>query len=160
MADLSDVEGALVGLVANAIYPSGTTAPSVCGTTVKTYRGWPSATALDNDLSGPNPKPDGWAPTANVSVFPISGMTRVTTRFPRKWLADGPGPTTITATVINGNTLTLAGAAGLAQLVGVRVLGQAYVYAATATDTPATVAAALAAMVPGSNAVGSVLTVP
>ena len=41
-----------------------------------------------------------------------------------------------------------------------RVLGQAYVYAATATDTPATVAAALAAMVPGSNAVGSVLTVP
>ena len=160
MADLSDVENALVALCAAAAYPGGTSEPSAVGVPLKVYRGWPSATALDNDLSGPSPKPPGWTPTANVSVFPISGMTRLTTRFPRAWLADGPGVTTLTATASAGTTVTVAGSSGVAQLVGIRSAGLAYVYPATTADNPSTAAAALAALVPGAVAAGPVITVP
>ena len=150
MADLSDVETALVALCAAAAYPAGIASPSACGVPVKAYRGWPSADALNADMA---------AGTANISVFPISGMTRLTTRFQRDWLADGPPATTLTATA-TPTTVTLAGQLGVPQLVGVRSRSRAYVYQATAADTPSTVAAALAALVPGASAAGPVVTVP
>ncbi len=150
MADLSDVETALVQLCADAAYPAGTDQPSACGVPVKAYRGWPSADALNADMA---------AGVANVSVFPISGMTRITTRFMREWLPDGPAATTLTATATS-NVVTIAGAAGVPQLVGIRSRGRAYVYQATATDTPDTVATALAALVPGASDNGPMVTVP
>ncbi|WP_230371026.1 hypothetical protein [Paludibacterium denitrificans] len=40
MADLSDVLNTLSGLVAAAVYPHGTSQPSVCNAPVKAYPGW------------------------------------------------------------------------------------------------------------------------
>ena len=160
MCDLSDVEIALVGLVVDAVYPQGIAVSSVVGVPVAAYRGWPSATSLDLDLTGPATKPAGWTPTANVTVFPINGMTRDTTRFERRWVADGPSATTLTAVASGGTTVTISGASGVAQLVGIRSSGVAHVYPASATDTPETTAAALAAMVPGASVAGAIITLP
>lgn len=67
MPDLSDVETALVALCAVAAYPAGTDQTSACGVPVKVYRSWPSADALNADMT---------VGVANISVFPISGDDR------------------------------------------------------------------------------------
>lgn len=65
-------------------------------------------------------------------------MTGITTRFMREWLADGPPATSLTAAA-TPTTATIGGVGGLAQLVGIRTGGRAYIYQATTSDTPATV---------------------
>ena len=59
---------------------------------------------------------------------------------------------------------TFAGSGGAGQVAGVQfgpvAAPNAYAYRLTAPDTPATVAAALAALVPGATAVGAILTIP
>ena len=42
MADQADVETALAAIVANALYPKGTAAPSAVGCTCRVYRGLPT----------------------------------------------------------------------------------------------------------------------
>ena len=46
MADLADVETALVGLTTAALYPGGSAASSSVGADCRIYRGWPTPTAL------------------------------------------------------------------------------------------------------------------
>ena len=161
MCDLSDVEQALVDLVAQALYPQGTSQPSAVGINASAYRGWPLAAQLDADMTATKVVNGAKVadPTANITVFPLAGMTRLTTRYPREWRADGPAPTSLTAAV-SGHQVTLGGAAGLAQLVGIRCLGMAYVYQAEPTDTPESTAAALAALVPGAAVSGATVTCP
>ena len=50
MADVSDIERALTTLAGGILYPQGTTAPSVAGVSIRIFRGWPIAKALDDDL--------------------------------------------------------------------------------------------------------------
>ena len=71
MADQSDVEAVLVALASAALYPQGIDADSVCGQPCRVYRGWPNPLALDADLA---------AGRVNVTVFPVDGATRNTTR--------------------------------------------------------------------------------
>ena len=61
MADQSDVEAVLVGLVGAAVYPEGVSAPSVLGRVCRVYRGWPTGALLDRDLA---------AGHVNITVFP------------------------------------------------------------------------------------------
>ena len=75
----SDAENALVQLAAAALYPNGVDAASVIPATIRLYRGWPNATALDADLA---------AGRVNVTVFPVPGATRNTTRYSPDWLPD------------------------------------------------------------------------
>ena len=51
MADQADVETALAALVANALYPNGTSATSAIGNMCRIYRGFPAAPSLDVDLA-------------------------------------------------------------------------------------------------------------
>lgn len=152
MCDLADVEQALVELVGAAAYPNGTGQPSAVALPVKAYRGWPLANQLDTDMTATPPK-------VNVTVFPLSGMTRITTRYPRDWVADGPGPTSLTAS-ITGSTVTIGGAPGVPQMVGIKSAGRGYVYPASNTDTPEIAAAALAALVPGATVLGATVICP
>ena len=135
MADVSDVENALVALVGAILYPSGT---SAVGLPLRIYRGFPSAHQLDSDTA---------AGTAHVTVFSAPGFSRITGGY-----LDGatttPGTVTITATV-SGSAVTIGGTCGAGQLVGVIVDGVPYAYACLSTDTPTSTAAALAALVGG-----------
>ena len=80
MADLTDVTAFLTQAVAKAVYPNGTAQPSVSGTDVRIFEGWPQADQLDLDMAGkmlvnglPQARPNG--PCAEVSIYPMPGTT-------------------------------------------------------------------------------------
>jgi hypothetical protein len=135
MADQSDVETALVNVVAAALYPAGTDKLSVPGPDCRIYRGWPNSAALDADLA---------AGKINVTVFPGGGDSRTTTRYAEHWMGEPPRPT-LTA-IVDGTTVTFGGTADVGQIAGILVDGVSYAYRTKAGDTPQLVAANLATM--------------
>jgi len=152
LADLSDVETALVSALTTAIYPNGPNLPSITGIAVRVYRGWPVMGPLANDLAGG---------VANISVFSMPGATRNTTRWaPRSH--DTPGQVTLLVSV-SGSSATFSGMAGVGQVAGLLVANQPFVYRGQAGDTPAVVAASLAQAVRSVRACwlsGTTVTVP
>ena len=134
MADQSDVETALVALAAAALYPEGTSADSACGQPCRIYRGWPNPSSLDADLA---------LGLTQVTVTPVEGTLRNTTRYPDAWESERPAPTLTVSTV--GNAVTFGGTADCGQLAGLAAGGKTLVYRTQANDTPALVAANLAA---------------
>lgn len=136
MADQSDVEEALAALISAALYPAGANAGSAIGSVCRIYRGWPNAAALDADLA---------AGRVNVTVFPVEASARNTTRWALEWSVTPASPTLSAA--VNGLTASFTGSAGTGQLAGLLVDANSYVYRAQPGDTPALVAAALAALV-------------
>lgn len=154
MADQADVEAALASLVANALYPNGTAAPSVIGNTCRVYRGCPAAPTLDADLA---------AGTLHVSVTAAEGPVKNVTRYPRVWVPVTPVPATLQVTVAD-STASFSGNCAAGQLAGVAANGGLFAYAVQATDTPPTVASNLAALLRQAgwivDYVGSTFTVP
>jgi hypothetical protein len=152
MADQSDVENALVAVLTNALYPNGASGTATLGVTTRIYRGWPTASALDADLS---------AGTVNVTVYSVEGSARNTTRWPYAWRATPAAPTLTTS--VSGQSATFAGAAGAGQLAGLLVDNKTYVHRTANGDTPALVAALLGAAVGADLPVvvnGATVTVP
>lgn len=135
MADQSDVENVLVSLVAGALYPNGTGAASIPGPDCRVYRGWPLSVALDADLA---------AGRINVTVFPQGEPGRNTTRYAEQWFGSAPAPT-LTA-VVTTNSVCFGGSAASGQVAGIGVDNHSYVYRVQSGDTPALVAANLAAL--------------
>jgi hypothetical protein len=152
LADLSDVEAALVDAVTGVIYPTGLDGPSITTIPVRIYRGWPLIGPLAIDLAGG---------VANVSVFSVPNDTRNTTRWaPRPVTA--PGVPTLSV-AISANSATFSGVGGTGQLAGLLIANQPFVYRGNSGDTPALVAAMLAELVRGVRACwlsGTTVTVP
>lgn len=134
MADQSDVETALVALIASTLYPQGIEASGLGGLTGRVYRGWPNAAALDADLA---------AGVVNVTVFPLPGE-RNTTRYFDVWMVPDPVAVTLAVTVA-GETVSFSGSAAASQVAGVLADNTGYIYRTRAGDTPALVAASIAA---------------
>lgn len=152
MADQSDVENALVVLVANALYPDGSGSPSLPGPDCRIYRGWPNSAALDADLA---------AGVINVTVFPQGEPGRNTTRYWQQWLGSPVQPT-LTASV-SGLSVIIGGTANPEQLVGILIDNSSYVYSTQTGDTPDLVAANLASSVRTDwvvNLSGATLVIP
>jgi hypothetical protein len=120
---------------------------------MRIYRGWPNQSALNNDLANG---------VVNVTVFAVPNATRNTTRYiDEAWF---PAPVTPALTVaVTGNTATFAGTASLGQLAGVLFDNQSFVHRTATGDTPALVAATLAAAISPSaiaTVSGASLTIP
>jgi hypothetical protein len=137
MADQSDVETALAAIVANALYPNGTSVASAVGTACRIYRGFPVAQALDADLS---------AGVVNVSITAGGEALKNVTRYPRQWRAEKPVTQQLNVAV-QGQSATFSGTCALGQLAGVMVNDTQFSYAVQASDSPATVASNLAAQI-------------
>src|SRR5690242_5324466 len=109
MADLSDVESALVAQIAVALFPSaylpGAYTTSNAGLTCKLYRGWPEQTNLQTDLA---------AGKAHVSIYSDPCASRITTRYERQWQQTIAGVPTLTASV-SGADVTFGGTGGAGQ---------------------------------------------
>ncbi|HEY7579420.1 MAG TPA: hypothetical protein VH855_17640 [Acetobacteraceae bacterium] len=125
----------MVNVAVAALYPNGTVRPSVPGPECRIYRGWPNSASLDADLN---------AGVVNVTVFPVSGSTRTTTRYSERWIG-APRQPTLTAQV-SGTTVTFGGTAGPGQVAGILVNGRAYAYRIQTGDNSQSVAANLASM--------------
>jgi hypothetical protein len=135
MADQSDVETALAGIVGGALYPNGLESGcAVAGAVVRIYRGWPTPAALDDDLG---------AGRSNVSVAAVAGSQQITTRYPDRWRVASPVTPTLTAAVVDG-VASFGGSAAPGQIAALLVDGRAGIHRCAAGDTPAIVAAGLA----------------
>jgi hypothetical protein len=160
MADLSDVETAIVTLVSSLVYPNGSGQPSAvlndlnAPLPVKIFRGWPVPATLDSDLS---------AGTANISIYP-RGTGRNTTRYtPDFETITIPAATVNALAAGNQITITGGGSSAVAQYVSVNIGGKVGVsYAVVQSDTAASIATALAALITPTftaTANGAVVTV-
>lgn len=152
MADIADVEQALVGLIAGALYPNGAALPSAVGASCRVYRGWPSPKGLETDLR---------TGTLNITVTPGSAA-RTVTRYPRDWETQTVAPLTLGATVA-GNQVSITGAAAAGLNVAIIADGTAWTYTVQPGDTLSGIAAALATRIsarrPASSS-GTAITVP
>ncbi len=153
MADETDVEDTLVGLIAAALYPDGTAQPCVAGVPVRIFRGWPSANAQEQAKVG------GFV---NVSVAARNGVERNTSRYPSEWQTLAPPAKTLTVSV-DGNRVSIGGTVSTPQNVAIVTARRAYSYGVQPTDTPTGIATALATLVgadyPGTLSAGPVVTV-
>lgn len=136
MADQSNVEAAIVSIIANALYPQGDTAPSSVGYACKIYRGWPRSPNLDTDLSDN---------ITNISVYTADSPVKNVTKYPRIWQTISPATGTLFVEM-DGGVASFSGHCSTGQLAGVMVDGQTYSYAVQANDSPQTVASNIAAL--------------
>ncbi len=136
MAELADVEQALVDAITAAAYPNGVASVSSVGVPLRIYRGRPTNAALIADRS---------TGTIDVSVYAIPDSTKNTTRWGVHAVIVPTAPTLTVA--VSGISATFFGAASAGDLAGVLINQQAFVYQAQAGDNAALVAAALAGAV-------------
>lgn len=150
MADLSDVENAIISLVNQTVYPNGTAQASAIGIPCRIARGWPEPVQIDTDMA---------AKKAFISVYPLQIEQNVS-RFARTWQQLSLPSITLTAAV-SDKSVTFSGTVTPPLNVAVVVSGAAYIYAAQTTDTPVSIATALASMIGQSaSSNGAVLTIP
>lgn len=134
MADLVDVEKALVDLVAATIYPLGTKQASIVGSQCRIYRGWPVSAGLNSDLA---------SGIINISISPDEAPGKTTTRYLLAWQTNASTPTTTITS--HDNIITIGGTPSAGDVVGALLNGKAYAYRVLATDTTNLIAAALSA---------------
>lgn len=149
MADIYDVQVALAALAQTAIYPNGTSQPSVSNCDVRIYPGWPIPDTLDTDLT---------ARKAHVSIFPTN-IARVSTRFQTAFYTTSVNLPTLTLVTASGNQITVGGTVSLPQACMAIVNGVAYSYGVITGDTLNSIATNLAALIPNATAVSNVITI-
>lgn len=149
MADLSQVRDTIAQNIATAIYPNGTSQPSVCGVPVTINSGWPIGTVLDKQLQMGN---------AMVSVYPTN-QNRIMTKFQRIYAPNIFTPATLTLTVSKQN-VTIGGTVSVPQAPMIILNGIGYAYQVLINDTLESIAAALAALISGATSNGNVITLP
>ena len=150
MADSSDVESAIVGVIVSALYPSGTGQPSIVGPIINVARGWPTEADIRNAVG---------AGTQIIRVYAINGMSRNDMRYFTTWQYAAPAATTLVAT-LTGSQITFSGTVTAGEIVGVLSAGVGYTYVVQANDTLTTIATGVAAAVPGASSTGAVVTLP
>jgi hypothetical protein len=137
MADQSDVENALITLAAGALYPLGTVNGSVTGAVFRLYRGWPANAALEADLANG---------IQHISAATVAGSHAPVEQFPLAWEIPAPVTPSLTAVTVN-DTVTFGGLASMGQIAGILAGDDGFVYRIQPGDTPAAVAANLAALI-------------
>lgn len=164
MATIDDVEQGVCSALAGVLFPGQAYLPGAVATCVapwngaigaptysvpaKLYVGEPVTAGLEADIV---------AGVSNVGVMRVAGATRDVTRFSPYWIKTSASVPTLLAVAGNGS-VTFGGIAGAGQVVGVTADEICYAYRTSSSDSPATVAAAFAALIPGAVATGAVLT--
>ncbi len=169
MADLSDVTAYLANAASTAVYPNGTSQPSVAAMDCRIYEGWPMPDQLDRDmlgqmLSGTPPMPvtrPGGA-VDNVSVFPMQGTGIGVYQQQDDTYVITP-PTISSSFTLVGNLITVSGQIAVGEYLTL-VIDNAAVCSQTGANTAAMLAALAAEAISkgyaGTVATATTLTVP
>lgn len=160
MADVSDIEMAMASLIANSLQlginylPGSAVLSPASGAKVEVYRGWPIASHLSASIA------DG---VSTVSIFPVPGSSRRTTRYFPQWSFTTVTAPTLTV-VASGSTVTIGGTSSSSQVIGIRFGTAANAtiqsYRPAVSDSPSSIAATLAALIQGATFAGPVITLP
>jgi hypothetical protein len=166
MADLTDVTAFLATLSASAVYPNGTSQPSVAAMDVRIFEGWPLAEQLDLDLAGqvlvngvPATRTGG--PLANVSIFPMPGATANVYQIQNKTYVVTPPVHGMTVSV-DDDVVSVTGEPGPGEFLSILV-DRKYAFSATGATAAAilaTLATQAAADYSGVVATSTTITVP
>lgn len=149
MATLTDVYNALVALAINAVYPNGTSQPSVASTDVVIRPGWPDPNQLDTILAQGK---------VRVSVFKMTGMEKNKSNNANSWEPlSVPAPTL--SLITTANSVTVNGIVTVPQNCMISVNGISYHYEVQSDDTLNSIAANLAALIPGAVVNDNVITI-
>jgi hypothetical protein len=160
MADQSDVRTALITTLGAAIVPNGN-GVAISGQTIKIEPGWPTSALLAqlNNLGDP-------VSTA-ITVYPDPAMSRNTTRYnDAGQFLDVGGLTSTMGVTIADPVVTFTGTPAVGQAVGIALRSatsgtvSTYGYRVLLGATLASVAAAVAALVPGATASAAAVTFP
>lgn len=173
MADETDVENVLVGLIAGYLYPNGTSQASAANPVppkgVQVFRGWPSMQAQEAAKGTLTSSGAYTGQFVNVSVAARNGVESNTSRYPFTWQTVTPPTHTLTASVTN-NVVTLGGTIAVPQNVliiiapnSVEAQNNVFVHAVQSNDTLSSIASALATAInakfPGTISNGATITV-
>lgn len=169
MADISDITSYLRIASSLAIYPSGTSQPSVAAMDVRVQEGWPNPDQLDLDLAGmtligvtngiPVPRSNG--KMANVSIFPLPGNNITPYQIQDQTYTIVP-PINGLVVSVNGTVITITGTPTTGEYVTL-VVDHKFVYSRSGVSAAAIIAALAADIVanyPGVSSTSSTLTIP
>lgn len=166
MADISDVTSYLQGVALSAVYPNGTSQPSIANMDVLVYEGWPVSEQLDLDLAGQSPgQPPttrSGGPRAHVTIFPMLGSSR-SAPYQIQDETYVITPAAINCAVsVNGNQITYTGTPAAGEFLTI-VADRLYAFSRGGTTAAAILSALLTDIqvnYPTATLVGSVLTIP
>lgn len=147
MASLSQVLSTLTGHVTTAIYPDGTSSPSVANVDTTIISAFPIRNEIDAILN---------MDKALVAVIPTT-KNKIVTKFERVFQDVEISEATITA-VVNGATITIGGTVSIPQSVVAIVNSSTYSYKVLEDDTLEDIAANLTLLIPGATCLGTVIT--
>lgn len=164
MADIVSIARAIVAQMEAITYPNGKGKPSVTGRPIKIRRGW----ITEADYSGASCTMGNG--TDFITVMDLQGgWRRIDEPLGRPWRQEDTIPATVSiATEGNTAAVALQANATPSGIVGLRIRSNGTTipdrsvaaYAVQATDTATTIAAALAAQIPGATSSGPTVTVP
>jgi hypothetical protein len=160
MADITDVETAMVNIVAAAIYPNGTSQASILPPNISNVpasasiaRGWPLPACLDADLPAGN---------AQITVFPLGGSASQTYQLLDQTYTIQAATVATTATLA-GNTVTVSGQPATGEFLTL-IIDDMVIVSQGGTTTAAMLAAlateAQGKGYPGASATATTLTIP
>lgn len=170
MADLSDITAYLAGVATTAVYPNGTSQPSVANMDIRVYEGWPIPGQLDLDVQGmtlvgvPTGNPPvarAGGPLINVSVYPMQGNTSIPYQIQQDTFTIVPPNIGLSLSIV-GSLITFSGTLQPGEFVSLVVDG-AFVFSQTGTSTANLInnlATAIAVDYPGVTFTTTTLTVP
>lgn len=148
MSDQSLILTKLEELVESAVYPNGTSQPSIAGVDITIQSGWPIPDSLNTILINN---------VALIAIYPTK-ISNAKAVFLRKWKTKSVNTPTLTVVILN-NTITVGGIVSVPQHVMSIVNGIAYSYEVLVTDTLTTIASGLAALIPNATSLGAVITI-
>jgi hypothetical protein len=168
MADLSDVTAYLATAASAAVYPNGTSLPSVAAMDCRIFEGWPIPDQLDRDMLGqmlsgtppvPVTRPGGTV--ANISVFPMPGTGIVVYQQLDDTYVITPVSYGMVVSVA-GNVITVSGQPNIGEYLTL-ICDGGFVFSQTGSTTAALLAAIAAqaqTQYPAASSTATTLTVP
>lgn len=160
MADISDIEAALVAAVAAGFGLGDDYSPTTFGTSDLLVGSTPVVLAVGRGfpVSG-DLEPALKAGKAVITVYPEPNWSKPGVRFMGGSKTVATTPITIN-TSVSGAAVTFSGTGTPGQVVGIGWNHTGYALRLTASETASAIAAAFAAMISGSTVSGSTVTLP
>lgn len=164
MATLDDLSASIITVLSGILFPGTNYMPGAIGNIVAPWQGHQGAASLTLPAKLYRGSPTvAWenaeitAGRTGLSVSNVPGMNRNSTRFAVHYSKVSSQVPTL-AVAWDATSVTFGGICAAGQVVGITANKVCYAYRTATTDSPASVAAALAAQIPGATAAGAVLT--